>query len=143
MTSQVLAKHTTDASVAQRVVEGNIYVDRTENQLNNSEHGMRDIGQTRLEAQRKSYEAHRIRMRLAIEAARDCDMERALFELGQGLHTIQDEIAHDFITIVEHMNPLATYNDYNPTGDQMSRAFMASRMYVEEFMRAIGYDSLR
>ncbi|OGQ95195.1 MAG: hypothetical protein A2521_11395 [Deltaproteobacteria bacterium RIFOXYD12_FULL_57_12] len=139
LTSGVLAKYTASEKVVSRVNQGNVFVDRPENFKNNNEHGMRNFSQSRDDAMLASYNFQKAKMRAAIEAASKCDFEKANFELGQGLHSVQDEIAHDFISLPGHGNPEYIYRDAYSKTDKYSRAKVASEKYVERFVRNLGY----
>ena len=137
ITSYILAEFTTDQKIINRINEGNIYVDRLSNQQNNSQHGMRDIGERKYDAESDSIDFQNNRLRRAAESANRGDCDQALFELGQGLHSIQDVIAHDFITLPGHANPGYFYRDVYPTEDQFDRSVRRSRMYIGIFVRML------
>ncbi|MEW6665618.1 MAG: RHS repeat-associated core domain-containing protein [Thermodesulfobacteriota bacterium] len=148
ISADVLSGYTTNQSYIDRVVEGNQYVDRLTNTFNNNQHGMRDIGQSRFDAMLKCKEFQNRQMELALEAARNCDFHKALFELGQGLHSVQDEIAHDYALFFTHLlNPLfapsMSYRDPFPEDVKYQQAVIESKRYVERFVRALGSNPFK
>ena len=119
------------------IEKGNIYVDRPENQKNNYQHGMRDVGQTKAEARFKSLKFQTEQLNKAVKLFKEGKLEKAFFELGQGLHSIQDEVAHEFITLPGHANPEKIYRDVKPTAKQIGDAYMRTVHYIKRFLKRI------
>ena len=90
MTIQVFTSSGFSQRAAERVAQGNVYVDRPSNQLANYQHSMSDIGQRRDEAIAAAYNFSRERLLEAGRLIASGDYERGLFVLGEGLHTVQD-----------------------------------------------------
>jgi RHS repeat-associated protein len=144
ITSGVMAKHTTNQNTINIINKGNIYVDRGENFTNNNEHGMKNFFQKRADATLSSYNFQKEKMRKAIESlVFEGDKEKALFQLGQGIHSVQDEVAHEFISLPVHGNPKYIYRDNYLSNNQYKNAELATEKYVNRFIKNMGYNPFK
>jgi hypothetical protein len=119
-------------------------VDRWKNTWNNNEHGMSDMFQDIDSSIASSKAFQRKQMNLALKAARNCDLEKSFFELGQGLHSVQDEVFHQFMTFLEHFFVARSfghiYGDAFPGKDTAIQAYVESRHYIDEYILHLGYN---
>ena len=139
MTMQILTRGGVSVRAVGKIAEGNVYVDRPLNQGNNYQHAMRDVGQNREEAIRMSSQFSRERLLDAGRLIASGDYEKGLFELGRGLHTIQDK-KHGWITLPEHLSPRENWTDFNPTPQQEERAQADTEQYMKDFWSTLKHD---
>ncbi len=136
------------------VIKGNLYVDRGGNFFNNNEHSIRNWFQSKADARLQSDIFRKKQIRLAIEAIMNGKCKESLFELGQGLHNIQDEIAHKYGTLMpfmfnvvfigdSHLNPIIIYRDSYPTNEQLDTATRRSKEYVKRYIQKINCNPFK
>ncbi|MEW5746568.1 MAG: RHS repeat-associated core domain-containing protein [Nitrospirota bacterium] len=138
MTIDVLSGSGFSTKAAQRVAEGNAYVDRLSNQGANYQHSMRNIRQSRSDATHESYQFSRQQLIEAGKMMTKGDYRSGLFLLGEGLHTVQDR-KHNWITLLEHgIEEFRT--DSNPTIQQRARALSDTQQYLNDFWSVLRND---
>jgi RHS repeat-associated protein len=119
-TMQVLQGNGFSPRAVEKVSEGNVSID-IYNPWDNYQHSMRDVGESRDTAITASEDFKREQLREAGRLIASGEYERGLYELGKGLHTVQDR-KHNWITLPEHGNPAEIYTDFKPTRKQEKRA---------------------
>jgi len=139
MTTNILIMWGVSDRAAERVAQGNVYVDRLSNQTANYQHSMSDVGQNRDEAIRMSAQFSRERLLEAGRLIASGNYERGLFVLGEGSHTVQDR-KHDWITLPGHLSPRENWTDYNPTPQQEERAQADTEQYIKDFWSVMKND---
>ena len=126
-------------SFINKIIKGNLYVDRFENQDNNNQHSMCDLSQSRTECEISCNTWQKKFLAEAIISTHKGNYSRARFYLGKGLHVIQDQVSHNFIPLTKH-GPDIIVKDYFPENDLLKKAQKKSEEYLEEFVRRIvGY----
>lgn len=90
------------AKAIQFLVESNLDVDRVLNFVNNPEHGICDYASCSPEDFGRIQGVIDSRLANAVDAAVRGDYSEALRELGQGLHTVQDLVAHQGEPLIRH-----------------------------------------
>ena len=141
ITEQAAIKYGGSLDVIAIINDGNMYVDRPSNFMNNNEHGMRNLFQSRDDAIMQSYKFQKRQLRLAIKAAIQCDFSRSFYELGKGLHSVQDVIAHDYATLIDHIWVSYIYVDrYIGNEHLKNNAIDRSIEYIHRFINALGYN---
>jgi RHS repeat-associated protein len=144
ITNLALSKYGASQSSKDKINAGNVYVDRPDNFFNNNEHGMSNWGQYKSDAINRSLLFKENQLRLAIDAAKKCSFQESFFHLGQALHSIQDEIAHDFISLPTHLgDPEYSYRDHYPRESQYREATSISERYIERYLKELGCNPFK
>ncbi len=154
ITTYSLISYGMSSAMLEKVIEGNLYVDRYSNFMNNNEHAIRNWFQSVENAKMQSYLFRQKQLRAAIEAIQKGKCKNALFEFGQGLHNIQDEVAHKYGTLLplllnvvfiedSHLNPVIIYRDSYPTPSQLVTATSKSKEYVDRFINKINCNPFK
>ncbi len=148
VTADVLVEYEATIETINKVNEGNAYVDRKENFWNNNEHGICNLFQSREDAMYASQRFQNKQLRNAIQATMKSDYDKAFYELGQGLHSIQDEVAHDFIILPSHLPPLPSfvfylYIDAFGNRDRFYKARLKSSVYVDHYIKSVGHNPFK
>jgi hypothetical protein len=115
------------------VVRANLNVDRRSNWFNDPDHYMPGT-QVAVEVVINSF------LHSAIALEELGYHNAAMDALGRGLHTVQDRYAHfdQNAGWVDHTLLLAQCDDPTLRPQEFEHARMASRMYIDRFLRAIG-----
>ncbi len=142
ITSNVLAEYGANDDSVKTIVYWNNWVDRPSNQLNNDQHGLRNIGQSHADAGYANKAFYRNQLKLAISAMIECRTEDAFSNLGQGLHAVQDKEAHDLIVWIRH-GPDYLYRDKYVTEEKLMNATTQSKRYIEVFINAVGCNPFK
>jgi RHS repeat-associated protein len=112
--------------------EGNLHIDRLSNFLNNAEHGLTDSF-TRVE---DILRVTANRLNSAVQEALEGQYVGAAWQLGQGLHTVQDLVAHEGKNLRDHgVSEDQKINDRDP--HKVTNAFLQSKEYLKRFEAAI------
>ena len=78
-------------------------------------------------------------LRRAAEAANRGDWEQSFYELGQGLHTVQDDVAHDGASWIDHfaLKLWMVYRDFYPTQEDYDLAEKGSKDYIDRYIKML------
>ncbi|MFZ3136094.1 MAG: RHS repeat-associated core domain-containing protein [Thermodesulfovibrionales bacterium] len=123
---------------AERVAQGNAYVDRPSNQLSNYQHSMRDTGQSRTAATELSAQFMQTKLVEAANAILAGNYDQGLFSLGEGFHTAQDK-KHNWITLLQHGSS-EFRTDSEPTMQQEKAGLSNTQAYLSEFWSVLRND---
>lgn len=139
MTMKIFKRSGFSEKATERVVQGNISVDR-KNQFDNYMHSMRDIGQNRETGIIAMENFKRERLLEAGKLIASGDYDRGLFELGRGLHAAQDKAAHDFMTLPRHFAPDAIIGDHRPSMEKIREGERETQKYLKDFWNVLRED---
>jgi RHS repeat-associated protein len=118
---------------AEKVMRANAGVDKFSNQFNDAAHYMPG---TQAQAERMIQEA----LERAINHELAGDHDQAMFELGAGLHTLQDKFAHfeQEAGWALHLPLLGTNpDDFHKQSARFTYAYLASVKYIDSFLAQV------